>query len=71
MSAEKLVEKFGSEEDLAPTTTSLTNLATPVSPTKRMNSARDLLQIGDLTKQNRELMVEKQQIERKYFAEKD
>lgn len=59
MSANKIVEKLNSEE----------SLAVPTSPGKRVvltTATGDLLQLGELTKQNRQLLVEKEQLEKKY-----
>lgn len=62
MTATKIVEKMNSEE----------SLSVPTSPVKRAISATtDLLQIGELTKQNRLLIIEKEQLEKKLAKEKE
>lgn len=82
IAAAKLVERISSEEDLATASSPVTSgllppsllppsLLPPSSPVKKMNSARDLLQIGELTKLNRELQAERQQLEKRAAAEKN
>jgi len=61
MIATKIVEKMNSEE----------SLSMPISPKKPLSATADLLQLGELTKQNRQLSIEKEQLEKKYATERE
>jgi hypothetical protein len=60
--ATKIVQKLNSEESLN-STTSIGRICN--------STTADLLQIGELTRSNRDLLIEKHQLERRCAAEKE